>query len=194
MAYEDLIRPSNHNTDGKLCCIHRIANFRFDRSINSQNIKWIGNLPLGGVDAHTVTTRLTRRAIHIHGFHTTHRGKKAAQLPDNAHTIPEGACIHTGLGDNGAAFGARTNKEERKGTSESISSHSASVSNSGSASASLGTPIQIVVPSHMTQVHAKQFFASLFEEIEKNQIATLGARVVGVAWIPHRHHVNRDGQ
>ena len=150
MAYEDLIRPSNHNTDGKLCCIHRIANFRFDRSINSQNIKWIGNLPLGGVDAHTVMTRLTRRAIHIHGFHTTYRRQNVEQLPENAHVIPTAACIHTDLADNRGAFGARSKNEEKKGTSESISSYSASASNSESASASKGTPIQIVVPSHMT--------------------------------------------
>ena len=39
MAYEDLIRPSTLHNDRKLCCIHRIANFKFDRSLNLQNIK-----------------------------------------------------------------------------------------------------------------------------------------------------------
>jgi hypothetical protein len=66
MAFEDLFRPSATRTDGKLCCLHRIADFKFQRSITPQNLRYAGNLPMGGVGIHQITANLARRAAYFH--------------------------------------------------------------------------------------------------------------------------------
>jgi hypothetical protein len=85
MVYEDMIRRSR--TRGKLCCRARPANFRFEHSLNLDNLSLVGTE--GGMQPGELARRLTLRAIYFHTVITQYSGpNQSGEIPRNLRAVP----------------------------------------------------------------------------------------------------------
>ena len=85
MVYEDLIRRSR--TNGKLCCRARPANFRFEHSLNLDNLNRVGGE--GGLQPGELVRRLTLRAIYFHSVITQYSGpNQSGDIPRSLREVP----------------------------------------------------------------------------------------------------------
>lgn len=119
MVYQDLFKGRSRR--GKMRCMNRVKDFRFERSISIVNVRnmdseaenWRAD-PEGLRPLDTMTSkaceRLARRAIHFHRFITDFRRTGNQNPPAEAKVVPPHACIHV--------VERRGNAEEEKGTNE----------------------------------------------------------------------------
>ena len=133
-AYQDLFRLSL--LDGKLCCMYRMADFKFEHSFCIGNLIAVGEED--GTDPNELLARITKRAIFIHSVITQHQGRRLADLPLGTISIPPTACLITSLKRLRCRGPGRKQKRKQKKRQEAdvTSSISATSSATGSSKTS----------------------------------------------------------
>ena len=94
MAYEDMFRVIEGPAGRTLHCMHRVPNFRFNRSLNLQYLKQFkSSAPHGGWDQYELVLRLAHRASYFQTLISANQGKPKGSL-DGLEVTPLEAGIH----------------------------------------------------------------------------------------------------
>ena len=145
-AYQDLFRLSL--VDGKLCCMWRMADFKFDHSYCIGNLRAVGEED--GTDPNELLSRLTRRAIFIHSVISQYQGLRLADIPVGSNSIPPTACLITCTRRLRGRGPGRKQKRKQKKRQDVEAASSISVTSSATGS-SKTSPTQARVPPNSEQ-------------------------------------------